>query len=906
MGKKKETKKSKKNKNNKKNKFFQKHPKIALALKILLLIIVLATVIGAGIVAGMLYGVWGEDFTISEDELIISAANTVIVDSNENVMEELRGDENRKIVTLSEMSEYLPKAYVAIEDERFYQHSGVDFKRTGAAIASYVIHGGKSSFGGSTITQQLVKNITQDDERSGKAGVIRKVKEWAKAYQIERMLSKDQILELYLNIIFVGSNNYGVEIGAEYYFGKSAKDLSLAECAFLAGINNAPNKYNPYDTSTDNTERIKTRTQTVLGKMLELGYINQSEYDEASKTVGDGLTFTQKQENQDNVYSYHTDALIAQVIAEIAEEKKISTQLATTYVYSSGLKIYSTEDKNVQGELEKVFEDNSSKYTIKSKETKAEDGQYVNSQAAMVVIDNKTGYVVGCVGELGKKTTSRGLNRATQAKRSTGSSIKPIADLVPAIEEGLITPATLYNDSETEFPGTPVYKPKDESSPKGVITVRSATTTSQNIPFVKIMAELTTKTSMEYLRKMGISSLDDQKDAGLSLAIGGLWNGISPLEMAAAYETIANDGEYTEPTFYTKIVDANGDIVMEKKQKKEQVCSTETAYVVKNILQSVVNDAGGTARYCAISGMDVAAKTGTTNDHKDRWLCGFTTYYSAATWYGFDKEEEVVFKGNNPAGQLWSAVMSELHKSKEKTKFERPSGVVTIKVCSATGQKATSRCSSTYDEICVAGKEPEECQGHKSAQVCSETGLLANPNCPAITKYYGTTVLKESLGLWKTLSGGTGSGGMPPTKTCTVHTEKADKTGPLLVLNGDSTIKLKVGESYVEKGATAKDDKDGDLTSKIEISGSVNTSKAGTYTITYKVKDSQGNETTKVRTIIVEEKTTTSGGNTTTNPGGNTVTPPSGGNTIEPPREVEPEPGEEGNTTTPPSAETTT
>ena len=325
-----------------KKKFSAKHPKITVALRILLLLIIMIAVVGTGIVVGMLYGGWGDDFEITKEELVIGSSNSVVLDKDGNKLAELSGDENRKIIKLDQMPENLKNAYVAIEDERFYKHNGVDFKRTAAAVAQYVIHAGKSSFGGSTITQQLVKNITKDDERSGKEGVIRKVKEWAKAYQIERMLSKDQILELYLNIIFVGgSNNLGVEVGAEYYFNKSASDLDLAECAFLAGINNSPNSYNPYG-EKDKSELIKKRTKTVLGKMLELGMVQQNEYDEAVKKVEDGLPF-QKAENLGSIYSYHTDATISQVIEDVAKE--LSDKLIDRHPHVFGnTEVHSTQE----------------------------------------------------------------------------------------------------------------------------------------------------------------------------------------------------------------------------------------------------------------------------------------------------------------------------------------------------------------------------------------------------------------------------------------------------------------------------------------------------------------------------------------------------------------------------------
>lgn len=268
-----ETRKTKKR--GKKDTFSNRHPKLMMAVKIMIVLILLLCVIGAGVIAGMFFGLFGDDFEITKEELKIGAANSVVVDSNGGVVANLSGDEKRKIVTLEDMSEYLPKAYVAIEDERFYKHNGVDIKRTGGAIINKVF--GKGSYGGSTITQQLVKNITKDDETSGIEGIFRKVKEWAKAYQVERMISKDQILELYLNILFVGSSNlHGVELGAEYYFNKSAKDLDLAECAYMAGINSSPNSYDPFDEKKDNQEKIKKKTKVVLAKMKELRLYSKS------------------------------------------------------------------------------------------------------------------------------------------------------------------------------------------------------------------------------------------------------------------------------------------------------------------------------------------------------------------------------------------------------------------------------------------------------------------------------------------------------------------------------------------------------------------------------------------------------------------------------------------------------
>lgn len=861
MSNKKSKKENKKNKRHVKNeliksnkeKFSKKHPKFTLAIRIIFLILIMALVVGTGVVVGMLYGGWGDDFEITKEELVVGSSNSVVLDKDGNKLAELSGDENRKIIKLDQMPQNLKNAYVAIEDERFYKHSGVDFKRTAAAVVQYVLHAGKSSFGGSTITQQLVKNITKDDERSGKEGVIRKVKEWAKAYQIERMLSKDQILELYLNIIFVGgSNNLGVEVGSEYYFNKSASDLDLAECAFLAGINNSPNSYNPYG-DKDTSEKIKSRTKTVLNKMLELGMVEKTEYDEAIQKVENGLTF-QKAENLGSIYSYHTDATISQVIEDVAKAKGISQSLASTYVYSSGLTIYSTQDTDLQNKMDEVMVNNSKDYTRKSKQT---DG--ATSQSAMVIIDNSTGYVVGVEGGLGEKNESRGLNRATQSPRQTGSSIKPLTSLVPGINEGIITPSTIYDDDSTDF-GIKGWSPKDYNAFKGLISVRSAITTSQNIPFIKVVDELTPAKSAEYMERMGVTTISDKDKTSLAaMSIGGLTTGVTPLEMAGAYATIANNGIYRRPMFYTKVTDPEGNTVLEGNQDSEEVISEQAAYVIKNLLKSVVEDSNGTAKYCKISGIDIAAKTGTTNNNYDKWLCGFSNYYTGATWYGYDQNEEVT-GSTNVAGRIWSAVMSKVHAGKDKTTFNQPSGVVTETICRVSGKKATSKCSDTYQEVFIEGKVPGDCDGHSNAvQICSESGLLANEYCPnKITKYFSYTVEKERLGLWKT--SGTASKTAPATY-CTVHnssntssSSKHESNEPTITLNGESHITINVGDTYSEQGATAKDDKDGDISSKISISGSVNTSKAGKYTITYTVKNSSGKTATKTRTITVKAK----------------------------------------------------
>ena len=454
-----------------------------------------------------------------------------IYDASQNVIGQIGAERNRDNIKLSSIPQNLVNAYISIEDKRYYSHFGVDIRSTGSAILSYISRKGNANFGGSTITQQLVKNLTGDDSNS----IKRKIKEWGYACVLNAYFSKDEILEAYFNIIYTGPNIYGVKTAAKYYFSKEISDLTLAECAYIAGINNAPNSYNPF-TDNDRTEKISKRTKKVLTSMLNLNHISQEEYDAAIIEVDNGLNFKKGDVKTNNlsINSYHTDALINEVILDFSKKKHISKDFAENYFCLSGSNIYSTVNNEIQTILEKESKD--SKYIIKSLNTSS------TSQAAIVVLDNETGYVVGLIGGLGEKSNSRSFNRATQMKRQTGSSMKPIAVLLPALAEKQVTNVTLIEDTPSTFidyKGN-LYSPTDYDPYKGTITLRQAVESSQNIPFVKIMEKLTPQTSIKYLEKMGISSLNDN-DVNLSLALGGLDEGISPLEFAGAYFVIANN-----------------------------------------------------------------------------------------------------------------------------------------------------------------------------------------------------------------------------------------------------------------------------------------------------------------------------------------------------------------------------
>ena len=688
----------KKNKRSKKeaNVNSQEKPKKKIIKKIILILFLIALV-GLGIVMAISAFSWRN---ITED--MFNNENSVVVDTNGDVIATLGVEQKKLKIEYEDIPDNLVHAYVAIEDERFYSHHGVDIKRTGAAILTYITHFGNSSFGGSTITQQLVKNLTGDSSDS----VMRKVKEWWKAFLLESYFSKEEILEMYLNIIYVGPNIYGVQAGSRYYFDKDAEDLSLAECAYLAGINNSPNSYNPF-VDDDNTELITNRTNTVLQKMLELGYIEEDEYNEAVSEVNNGLDFDKgKIETENPIYSYHTDALITDIVSDLAEEKNISETFATNYLNMAGLTIHSTQNSDIQDDVETEFL--KSQYMLDSA-----DGEST-SQAAMVILDHETGNVLACVGGLGEKVTFRGLNRATQSLRQTGSSIKPLAVLAPGIDKKIFTASTIYDDEEKTFEND--YAPGNNAGYLGEITVRRALESSQNVPFVEMMEEVTPKRAISYLEDMGITSLT-QEDENLALALGGLQNGITPLEMAGAYATIANDGIYVEPVFYTSITDKDGEVVLQAEQESHRVFSAQVAYILKELLKQPVEGNHGTATYCSISGIDVAAKTGTTDENYDKWLCGFTPYYTAVTWFGFDENESIYYYNQNPAGIIWSNVMRRVHDGLTNASFREPSWITTDIICADTGMLAKTGCTNIYEEYFLWGTEPDECTEHSGRRV---------------------------------------------------------------------------------------------------------------------------------------------------------------------------------------------
>ncbi len=750
-----------KGKKEKKEKKVKKHKKLRLVLKIFfIMILVLIIVAIAGVIAIFKTDKWA----ITKEQLL-SDAGATIYDKDGNVITNLTGSEINQKLELSKMGK-LPDAFIAIEDERFYTNQGIDIIRTLHAAVKYVLSGGKSSFGGSTITQQLVKITMNDDERSGLEGIERKIREWSRAAQVEKMLTKDQILERYLNRIYLGSSSglevRGVEAAAKFYFNKSASELDLAQTAFIAGINHAPNNYSPYDNSNKNEEKIKTRTLTVLEKMHELGKITDDEYNSAVEETKSGLKFEKGElSNGSNTMSFHTTAAINQIANELATKEDLSYSEAREVVTNSGYKIYTTVDQNVQD----IIED---EYTKSKYIKKASNGE--QGQSAMVVIEPSTGYIVGEVGALGENQDTLGINRATSA-RQAGSSFKPLACIAPGLETGTITASTLFNDVRTTFNGN--YSPKNDESDgyMGIVNIRDAIRYSLNVPEVKLLSILGVDKSTEFLGKIGMNI--DSSSTGLSLALGSA--SVTPIQMAAGYAMIANKGEYITPTFYTKVVDQNGTTIMEAKQEKTRVMSEQNAYIETSILTGTISQTGGTAHaYNGYLGsMSVAGKTGTSDSAVDRWFCGFTPYYAAACWYGADdgynyngKGGTLSFGGSNPASAIWFPTMKRINESKEATSFEKPDGIVQVKICKLTGKKATDSCTDTYTEIFSKDNIPETCEGHTAVKICKETGLLATAYCTDTEeKVFGGIIDTEKNAKWSPKFEETEA----PTTTCNVH-----------------------------------------------------------------------------------------------------------------------------------------
>ncbi len=644
----------------------------------------------------------------------------------------LYADENRLWVDIDNIPKIMQDAIVSIEDERFYEHNGVDFLSTGKAAIMHLF--GTGTRGGSTITQQLVKNLTHYDEVS----ITRKAVEILRALNLERKWTKKQILEMYLNTIYLSNGCNGVAAASDYYFGKDISEVTLAEAALLAGITQYPSLYDP----VHNFESSKEKQEVVLAKMLELGKITKEQYEEA---VNEELTiYAGDASNQGkSAYSYFSDTIIEDVIDDLVEMKGYSEAAATALLYNGGLKIYATIDPDVQQALEDYYS-NPDNFPQRDQETPP--------QSAMVVMDPSNGEIKGIVGGIGEKSQGRLLNRATQAYRQPGSSIKPISVYAPALEKGVITPDTRMVDKPITING---WSPKNYSNAYyGDVSIKTAVAKSLNSVAIQVLQQVGVDYSYDFLtEKLGITSLvSSRKDKSgyvsdknlSSLALGGLTDGVSLLEMAAAYAPFANNGVYNTPHSYTKILDNNGEVLIEYlEDMSHKAMSENTAYNMITLLKGVVQSGTGTSANFR-GDLDICGKTGTTDDNYDRWFVGFTPYYVAACWYGYDTPKSIVGVSGNPAITPWKNVMKEIHEDLPAKRFKKPDGYKSSSAnityyCEESGCIANQGCFAAGTAVSGTPKSNDICTLHGAVAVDKNTKMLATDNCPesdVITIYY--------------------------------------------------------------------------------------------------------------------------------------------------------------------------
>ena len=608
-------------------------------------------------------------------------------DSDEYTLyETIKGKENREWVDSDKIPDTLKNAVVAIEDERFYKHHGVDWVRTIGAVKGWLLGG--TQYGGSTITQQLIKNITADNDYS----VKRKVNEIFRAFALEKEIDdKDRILVMYLNTIYLGYNSYGVQTAAMQYFDKDVSQLDLAESAVLAGLTNNPSIYDVYN----HPEKVKERQETILAQMLDQKMISQEEYEAA---VAEELNYRPYEEYQQEIkstYSYFTDEVIKDVINDLMTEKGYSRLVAENMVYSGGLNIYATIDTKVQNALDEVWANadnfpNTEKY-----------GEI--PQSAMVITD-KQGNIVGIAGGRGEKTSSRGFSYASDARRQPGSSIKPLATYGPAMDAGIATPDTTVYDRALiqDEEGNP-WPMNDGKYPTGrAMTVKEGMTRSLNTISAQLLKQLTPQKSYEFMtQQLGFKLVDSrtnedgtvQSDIDLApLALGALTDGVTVREMAGGFSTFINDGVYGGTRTYTKVTDSEGNTIMENTPNTDKgFTNVRTDYYMLDCLQNVT--AHGTAYGIQLDGVETGGKTGTTTSNTDIWFCGITPKYSGAVWVGYEHNYRLDGLYGRNAAEIWLAVMQKVHAGDSGLVFDsHPQDFEEVTYCMDTGLLASGAC----------------------------------------------------------------------------------------------------------------------------------------------------------------------------------------------------------------------
>ena len=782
-----------------------KSPKVLRKFKVvfykLLLVAAFALVVGVAFTGfGVYKGIIDSSPTIDAMDVTPTGYLSTVLDTEGNTTATLvASGANRVYVTIDEIPEDLQHAFVAIEDARFYEHNGIDVKGIIRAGMKGILSGGHFSQGASTITQQLLKNnvFTTWTTDKGFAKVVRKLQEQYLAVELEKKVNnKDWILENYLNTVNLGQNSLGVQAAAMRYFNKDVSELTLSECAVIAGITKSPEGLNPISHPEANAER----REEVLKKMEEQGYITAEQKEEA---LADNVykrikkVNIKKTEESSQINSYFVDELTNQVLEDLQTVLGYTKAEAYKALYNSGLTIFSTQDPEIQaicdeevnnldnyptqpqvsfnyrlsiqktdGTIENYDEHTMLAYyqsankdydinfaseeeawaaieaykaeIMEPGDTIPEGGEYINytlqPQAALTIIDQSTGEVKAIVGGRGDKVANRTLNRATDSTRQPGSTFKVLAAYAPALDGAGMTLATVEDDAPYEYANGTSLKNYDNRY-RGFTNFRTAITYSINVVTVKCLTDIGVDNGYSYLQDFGFTTLRDS-DRVQSLALGGVTDGVTNLELTAAYATIANEGTYTKPRFYTKILDHDGNVLIDNTPQTKSVLKETTAWLLTDAMKDVITT--GTGRLCNFPGMTLAGKSGTTTKNRDALFAGYSPYYTCVVWGGYDD--------NTPQGSgttsypklIWKAVMQRLHEGLENKDFEMPEGIVQCKVCKKSGKLAKAglcdcdpRGSQVTTEYFAAGTEPTEyCDTHVAVTICEASGKPAGPYCP--------------------------------------------------------------------------------------------------------------------------------------------------------------------------------
>lgn len=781
-------------------------------IKAILICIISFIIILGCLGIGAFRGILNTAPDISTIDVTPSGYATTLYDCEGHEMTKLvAADSNRTYVAMDKIPTHLAHAFVAIEDERFYNHNGIDIQ--GIIRAFYQgVKDRKFSQGASTITQQLIKNNvfekTWVTESTFIESLKRKIQEQYLALELEKVMSKENILELYMNSINLGQNTLGVQAASLRYFGKPVYELTISEAAVIAGITQNPSKYNPISHPDENVKR----REKVLRNMRDQGYISEAEYKEAlDDDVYSRIQIVNTQTNTSAVYSYFVDEVIETAAEDIIEkllkegysESQAST-MAYNLLYSGGLSVYTTQDPQIQAICDEIYsnEENfpeNTKWYLNYQLTIAkangenenhstemfrayyreidpkfnllynsQDEAYeaINAytkavmlpgdeilaenitltpqpQVSLTVEDQSTGYVLAIIGGRGTKETSRSLNRATNTTRQPGSTFKVVSTYAPALDSAGVNLSSVYLDAPFRYSnGRPVSN-WYSSGYKGICTVRYGIEQSLNIIAVKTLTQITPQLGYDYLINFGFTTLVDrrvQRDGSIvsditqALALGGITDGVTNMELNAAYAAIANGGVYMEPLLYTKIVDHDGNVYIDKvaDQDTHRVIKESTAYLLTDAMVDVVTK--GTGAAVNFSGMAIAGKTGTTSDYKDVWFAGYTPYYTATTWTGFDNNVSMDDSAaKNLSKTLWKAVMVRLHEDLAAESFVMPAGITTATICSRSGKLPIDGLCNAHlaTEYFAEGNVPTDtCDVHYSGMVCVQTGLCATETCP--------------------------------------------------------------------------------------------------------------------------------------------------------------------------------